>query len=123
MNENFIKDIHGIIEHGRNLAYKTVSSAMTLTYWQLGRRIVEEEQNGSERANYGEQLMQILAKDLTEKFGKGFTERALRQYRQFYLVFPDFIKWYARVLFLTWTHFRSLMQVDSVTVENQNVFR
>ena len=58
--------------------------------------------------------MQMLAKDLTEQFGKGFTERALRQYRQFYLVFPDYIKWYARVPFLTWTHLRSLMRVDSV---------
>lgn len=118
MNENFIKDIRAIIEQGRNLAYQSVSTAMSLTYWQLGRRIVEEEQAGSERANYGEQLIKMLAKDLTEKFGKGFTERALRQYRQFYLVFPDFIKWYARVPFLTWTHLRCLMRVNSAVCRN-----
>jgi DUF1016 N-terminal domain len=61
---------------------------MPLTYWEIGRLIVEEEQNGKERADYGKQLINGLAKRLKEDFGNGYSEPSLWNYRQFYQAFP-----------------------------------
>jgi predicted nuclease of restriction endonuclease-like (RecB) superfamily len=61
---------------------------MVEAYWLIGKRIVEEEQNGKSRADYGERVIQEVSKALTEEFGKGFSERSIRQYRQFYQIFP-----------------------------------
>lgn len=65
------------------------------------------------RAEYGAQLLKTLAGHLTHEFGKGFTERNLRNFRQFYIQFPDYEIWHASVPNLTWTHFRSLLPVDN----------
>jgi len=61
---------------------------MVEAYWQMGKRIVEEEQHGEARAQYGTQLLQSLANELRQEFGKGFDARELRRIRQFYLTFP-----------------------------------
>jgi predicted nuclease of restriction endonuclease-like (RecB) superfamily len=63
---------------------------MVEAYWLIGRRIVEEIQNGKHRANYGEQVIRNVSKALTAEFGRGFSERSVRQYRQFYQMFPKF---------------------------------
>jgi predicted nuclease of restriction endonuclease-like (RecB) superfamily len=110
---SLIEDAKIIVENGRNTAYQSVNTAMVMTYWQLGKRIVEEEQNGQKRADYGKQLLKMLSNQLTETFGKGFSTRALRQFRQFYLTFPNIEKWNACVPFLTWTHFRTLLRVTN----------
>lgn len=68
---------------------------MISTYWYVGKRIVVEEQKGEKRAKYGTKMIQQLSEDLTATYGKGYTDRALRQYRQFYLVFPNIGKWYS----------------------------
>jgi predicted nuclease of restriction endonuclease-like (RecB) superfamily len=113
-NQNsLIEDAKNIVENGRNTAYQSVNAAMVMTYWQLGKRIVEEEQNGQKRADYGKALLKTLSKQLTEAFGKGFSTRALRQFRQFYLTFPQIEKWNTRVPFLTWSHFRCLLRVTN----------
>ena len=111
--DTLINDMKSIVENGRNTAYQSVNAAMVMTYWQLGKRIVQEEQNGNKRAEYGTNLIKLLSDELTEAFGKGFSARALRQFRQFYLVFSDIEKWNACVPYLTWTHFRSLMRIDN----------
>lgn len=111
--DTFINDVKVIVEDGRNTAYQSVNAAMVMTYWKIGKRIVQEEQNGNKRADYGANLINLLSDKLTELFGKGFSSRALRQFRQFYLTFSDIKKWNACVPFLTWTHFRSLMRVDN----------
>ena len=112
--EKFISDIVEIVLHGRDDAYKAVNESMVRTYWTIGKRIVEEEQHGELRAEYGTQLIKNLSKSLTEYFGKGFTERNLRSFRQFYVLFPDYEIWHARVPNLKWTHFRSLdRNIDS----------
>ena len=85
--DTLINDMKSIVENGRNTAYQSVNAAMVMTYWQLGKRIVHEEQNGNKRAEYGTNLIKLLSDELTEAFGKGFSARALRQFRQFYLVF------------------------------------
>ena len=68
-----------------------VNTALVTTYWLIGRRIVEYEQKGKERAEYGEQLLKKLSADLTSRFGKGFTERNLWHMRQFYISYQKIL--------------------------------
>ncbi len=109
--QNVILDVKHIILKGRDKAYQAASKTMVLTYWNIGRRIVEDEQHGQNRAEYGKQLIQVLAEELTQEFGKGFSKRNLDYYRKFYLLFPDFEIVNARVHNLNWTHFRALLRV------------
>ena len=81
-------DIIKILEAARYTAVRNVNSIMTASYWEVGRRIVENEQEGEERAVYGEALILRLAKDLTAQFGRGFSRRNLEQMRLFYLSWP-----------------------------------
>lgn len=99
----------------RNQAYNAVNTAMVQAYWQIGRIIVEHEQNGSLRAEYGKAVLQSLSERLTEEFGKGFDVRNLRNMRSFYLTFP--IRNALRTE-LTWTHYRALLRVEDNTARN-----
>ena len=74
-----------MLESARHAAARAVNSVMTTTYWEVGRRIVEEEQRGRERAAYGERLIDRLSDDLTQRFGRGFSKVNLKQMRKFYL--------------------------------------
>ncbi|MBO4315263.1 MAG: DUF1016 family protein, partial [Prevotella sp.] len=94
-------------------AYQNANTITVLTYWQVGRRIVEEEQRGEKRAEYGAQIINMLSENLCKTYTKGYTPRDLRAYRQFYLCFNDLEIWYSRVPNLTWTHFRTLLSVTS----------
>ena len=84
-----ITDLASLIEQGRKTAVRYVNTALVATYWFMGRRIVEYEQKGKERAKYGEALLKKISTDLTTQFGKGFTERNLDYMRQFYLIYPE----------------------------------
>jgi len=81
-------DLASLIEQGRKAAVRYVNIALVATYWLMGRRIVEYEQKGKERAEYGEELLERISKDLSSRFGKGFSLRNLRNMRSFYLLFP-----------------------------------
>ncbi len=107
----FVNDIRHIIENGLKSAYQSVSSTMVHTYWQIGQRIVEEEQHGEKRAEYGTRLLDVLAEELSKEYATGYSARDLRFYRQFYQNFNDLEIWYACVPNLNWTHFRSLSRV------------
>lgn len=109
-------DVRQIIETGRRQAYASVNASMIVTYWNIGKRIVEEEQHGEARAEYGKQLLVMLANELKRDYGDNFSERNLRHYRQFYLCFSDLEIWNACVPNLTWTHFRHLLRVDEKKV-------
>lgn len=109
--KTLLDDVRHIIEKGLQEAYQGVDMVMVNTYWQIGRRIVEEEQHGEKRAEYGTQRMECLAEDLSIEYASGFTARDLRNYRQFYLYFSDLEIWHACVPNLKWTHFRSLLRV------------
>lgn len=81
-------DVVDVIADARRAAARVVNATMTTTYWFIGRRIIEKEQRGSARADYGEQLVKRLALDLSKQFGRGFSKRNLWQMRAFYLAWP-----------------------------------
>ena len=110
---DFISDIREIIEVGRRQAYASAGSAMLMTYWNIGRRIVEEEQCGESRASYGSRLIVELADSLKLEYGAGFGRRNLAYYRQFYLAFKDSKILHDLVQNLTWTHIRRLLSVTN----------
>ena len=83
-----ISGIGELLESARHATARVVNSFMTATYWEVGRRIVEFEQGGKKRAEYGEELIATLSADLTARFGRGFSHRNLEQMRQFYLCWP-----------------------------------
>ena len=108
---DFIREIKQIIAQARQKAYTAINSAMVEAYWQMGRRIVEQEQQGKDRADYGSQLLKSLSKELTAEFGKGFSVGSLYYYRQFYQTFPEIFATPWRIL--TWSHYKRLMQVSN----------
>lgn len=99
----------------RSNAYSAVNFAMVQAYWQIGKIIVEHEQNGSLRAEYGKAVLNRLSEQLTAEFGKGFDVRNLRNMRAFYRAFP---KWNAVRSDLTWTHYRLLLRVENESARN-----
>jgi hypothetical protein len=82
-------DIANVIDTARRSAARSVNSIMTAAYWLIGRRILELEQKGSERADYGEELLKKLSGDLTSKYGRGFAKSNLYQMRSFYMAYQN----------------------------------
>lgn len=115
LSENFIGSIKSIINAGRRSAYNAVNDVIVQTYWQIGKRIVEEEQHGMDRAEYGKFLIETLSQELTREYGAGFSARSLQYYRKFYLFFQDVTILQACVRNLTWSHFRMLLRVEDET--------
>lgn len=109
---DFFTDVRSILADARRAAYTAVNSAMVAAYWQIGRRIVEEEQGGSAKANYGDGLLKELSRALTAEFGKGFSLANLKNFRKFYLTFPDREKSYTLCSLLTWSHNRLIMREE-----------
>ena len=109
--QDVITDIKGIISSGREVAYNAANKAMVLTYWHVGKRIVEQEQAGKERAKYGQSLIEALADELTKEYGKNFSKRNLQYFRKFYLAFSDEQIVNTCVHNLNWSHFRALLRV------------
>src|SRR6266481_4766656 len=83
-----IGGIAELLEAARRTAARTVNALMTATYWEIGRRIVKFEQQGQERAGYGEQILSKLSQDLTSRFGRGFGVDNLQRFRSFFLSYP-----------------------------------
>ena len=115
VNCNFINDIKSLVNKARSQAYAAVNQAMVEAYWNIGKRIVEEEQQGKERADYGKHLLKRLSVALTEEFGKGFSTGTLYYMRQFYLTFPEIFATPWRIL--SWSHYKRIMQVPSETAD------
>ena len=110
----FFADIAALLVTARGGAYRAVNSIMVETYWQIGCRIVEQEQNGKDRADYGDYLIVNLSRYLTDTFGKGFTEANIRNFRRFYQVFPLFPQFATQcVANLSWTNIRLIMRLDN----------
>ena len=107
-----ITEIKSIIASGQEAAYSASNKAMLFTYWNIGKRIVEQELSGGERAEYGSNLISVLAEELTKEFGKNYSKRNLHYYIKFYQCFPDEQIVNACVHNLNWTHIRSLLRVS-----------
>jgi len=90
--DGLLADVVRVIEDARRAAARSVNAVMTVTYWLVGRRIVEEEQAGQARAGYGEMVVGRLAADLTSRFGRGFGRRNLFQMRAFYLAYREILQ-------------------------------
>jgi hypothetical protein len=109
----FFADISRILAEGRKKVRAAVNFTMVETYWNIGKRIVEQEQQGKERANYGEQLLVNLSRYLSETFGKGFSVANLWNFRQFYLTWANEQILYTLCRELSWSHIRLIMRLDS----------
>jgi predicted nuclease of restriction endonuclease-like (RecB) superfamily len=118
-DEPFYAGITQLLLTARRNAYRAVTSIMVQTYWQVGQRIVEREQQGRERAGYGQRLIVNLSRYLTDTLGTGFSEANLKNMRQFYLIFPDFGQFAThRVANLSWTNARTIMRLDDAKERN-----
>ena len=80
-----------------------------VTNWNMGRRILEQEQKGKNRAAYGDRLIELISEDLTRKFGEGYGKRNVQYFRKFYLLFNDFEIVNTCVRNLNWSHFKRLL--------------
>jgi len=116
IDNSFYNDVREILLNARKQAYSAVNSAMVEAYWNIGKRIVEEEQKGNKRAEYGANLIKNLSIALSREFGKGFSVANLWNFRQFYLTFKDDKKLYTLCRELNWSHIRLIMRIDDVKI-------
>ncbi|MGR3294401.1 MAG: PDDEXK nuclease domain-containing protein [Candidatus Scalindua sp.] len=116
IDNTFYNDIRTILQQARNKAYSAINSAMVEAYWSIGKRIVEEEQKGKGRAEYGANLIKNLSIALNVEFGKGFSIANLKNFRQFYLTFKDDQKGYTLCSQLSWSHIRLIMRIDKPNI-------
>jgi predicted nuclease of restriction endonuclease-like (RecB) superfamily len=110
---NFYTEVKLILQQARIKAQTAVNSAMIEAYWLIGRRIVEEEQQGEKKAKYGERLLENLSKELSNEFGRGFSYANLRNFRQFYLTYPVQEICYTLCSKLSWSHNRLIMRIEN----------
>lgn len=110
IRSEFYRNISEILQTARQNAYRAVNFVMVEAYWNIGRLIIEEEQQGKQRADYGTHLIRNLSVKLNADFGKGFSEQSLWNMRLFYLKFPILS---ALRRELTWTHYKMLLRVEN----------
>ena len=111
--DNILNDVQNIIEVSQKEAYRSVNTILTQRNWLIGYRIAEEELTGEERAEYGAEVIRRLLKELTKKYGKGYTKTNLYNFYKFYKYFPEIFHSMSgkSAIRLTWTHYRILLQV------------
>lgn len=124
---SFIEEIKKLLQSAKERAVVAINIAMVYTYYEIGRRIVSEEQNGKSRAEYGKEILQKLSSELTKEFGRGYSIRNLWLIRRFYLVYSN-VKipqsliaqshnyhktTDGKVFFLSWLHYVILTRIDN----------
>lgn len=128
VRENFLKGILELLNNARNNVKVATNLTMVYTYYEIGRRIVEEEQNGSERAEYGKRLLKKLSEYLTDNYGRGYSSENLKLMRRFYKVYSndqigeiEFTQFEnlptintGRKFYLSWSHYLKLMRISNV---------
>ena len=121
---HLFETVKHLLDSAYKNVYRTANTTMVTTYWQIGRLIVEEEQNGAARANYGKMVLKELSGKLTSEYGRGYSVANLKNFRQFYLVFPDIFTSRGQAdseleirqtlsSELSWSHFCLLMRVEN----------
>ena len=128
INQSFLENVSEVLAQARKNAKTAVNLAMVYAYYEIGRMIVEEEQNGQNRAAYGKHILQELAKYLSKKYGKGYSVENLKLMRRFYnvylndqigeTVFTQFANLTAvstgRKFYLSWSHYLKLMRINNI---------
>lgn len=111
---DILKDMCGIIESSREVAYRAVNATLVQRNWLIGYRIAEEELQGEGRAEYGAEIIKRLAKELTAEYGKGFTKTNLYHFYSFYKAYPEIFHTPSGKfnVLLSWSHYRTLLQVN-----------
>ena len=116
-NNNFYQEIKELLYSAKNRVYQTINTTMTQTYFQIGKRIVEEEQGGEIRAEYGKSLLKLLSVQLINEFGKGFSVDNLENMRRFYLAFQK-SETVSRKFELSWSHYIFLTRIENIDERN-----
>lgn len=115
-NELYSK-IADLLKIAKQNVVRAVNQTMVYTYYEIGRMIVEDEQQGKERAEYGKQVLKELSEQLTDDFGKGFSVDNLQNMRQFYQAYPIY-ETGSRKFILSWSHYTKLMRIENVDERN-----
>ena len=115
LSSNLVVDIKQIIKESKGQVARNVNTIMLQTYWNIGRRIIEEEQNGNYRAEYGSALLKELSKELTKEFGKGFSKSNLFSMRRFYIEYQKFQTLSGK---LSWSHYLLLLGVSDLNARS-----
>jgi predicted nuclease of restriction endonuclease-like (RecB) superfamily len=134
-HQKLFENIKALLHEARNAVVRNINTAMVVTYFEIGRMIVLDEQQGKKRADYAEETLKNLSLDLTREFGKGYSERNLRSFRQFYLTYNTRAIWQSAIaksktdisrtsnaeipFKLSWTHYLLLMRISN---ENERRF-
>ena len=116
--QKFYEDVRFILQRAREETYNSANGIMTYAYWNVGRRIVEQEQYGEKKARYGSYLINNLSKRLSDEFGTGFSVANLRNCRQFYLIFPEKSYGFSIAGKIPWSHLRSIMRISDEDERN-----
>lgn len=114
-NEKLFADIRNLLQSTRKQIFRSIHSTIVRAYWQVGKYIVEYEQQGEQRATYGKAIINDLSKRLVAEFGNGFTATNLRYMRQFYSLFPIYHTLCDK---LSWSHCRTIIKVQDETARN-----
>jgi len=114
-NKNLFENIKQIINDSKSKIYTTINTTIINAYWNIGKMIVEEEQKGKKRADYGKYLIKELSIKLTEEFGKGFSEDNLERMRKFYLIYPISASLMRK---LSWAHYLRLISIKNPNTRN-----
>ena len=117
IKKDIYQEIHDLLHKARQNIISNVNSTMTKTYFLIGKRIVEEEQDGNKRAEYGKKLMKTLSEKLTKEFGRGFSQRNLEQMRIFYLRY-SISQTVSAEFKLSWSHYLILMRMEDIDARN-----
>lgn len=116
-NNNIYQEIKELLYSAKNRVYQTINTTMTQTYFQIGKIIVEEEQGGEIRAEYGKSLLKLLSVQLINEFGKGFSVDNLENMRRFYLAFQK-SETVSRKFELSWSHYIFLTRIENINERN-----
>ena len=114
----FYHDVYEILDEAKSKTYEAANNIMTYAYWNVGKRIIEQEQKGNRKAKYGSYLIKRLSQELSDEYGTGFSVANIRNCRQLYLTFPKESYGYSLIGKIHWSHLRTIMRLDDEEERN-----
>lgn len=114
----FYQEVHTILDEAKSKIYEAANNIMTYAYWNVGKRIIEQEQKGNRKAKYGSYLIKRLSQELSDEYGTGFSVANIRNCRQLYLTFPKESYGYSLIGKIHWSHLRTIMRLDDEEERN-----